>query len=180
MPFAATRVASTQSKHIHTAHNAFDKTVRTAYAHKIAGNAFGEFGAHNSNISYILCFGCLPKVRLLQCLRFAWGFARRKLSIRRSSYILPCTMGKSAWSSRVFASRQRFSQPSVLSIAISACAWVKPISLHWSNCIIISAPRFSSIAITFSGVNRCFDPSICELKYTLSSLILFSFVRENT
>ena len=52
--------------------------------------------------------------------------------------------------------------------------------MTWSNCMITSAPRLISIAITRSGVKCRSDPSMCERKVTPSSVTALSDASENT
>ena len=82
--------------------------------------------------------------------------------------------------SHIDGSKQRSSQRSVRSSDLEAYSRGASPGGHSSKAIMMSAPIVRSVSITLSGVNRCFDPSMCERKWHPSSRSLRPSASEKT
>ena len=94
------------------------------------------------------------------------------LSLRRFSCLPPCTMPKSACLDskfRLCAVRERRAQRCVRSIASLWYSYGSVGAVHSSKAKNMSAPRACWISMERSGVNRCREPSKCEVNVTPSS-----------
>ena len=105
------------------------------------------------------------------------GSRSRAACRRRSSYCAPCTTPNSAWYglparsavSRRCSSMQRAAHAWVRSTDRSWYSRVFIRVVHSSNAKMMSAPSWCWIRIEISGVNRCIEPSRCDLNVTPSS-----------